>query len=467
MPFVHDDFLLSTETSKRLFHEFAKSQPIIDYHNHLPPQEIAENRRFADLYEIWLEGDHYKWRAMRANGVEERLCTGDAAPYDKYVAFANTVPHTLRNPLYHWTHLELKRFFGVDELLNEASARRIWDTARECLQSDELTTQGILKKFNVTALCTTDDPTDDLAFHAQISKDPRVSTQVLPAFRPDRALFVHRPEEFNGWVDQLAAAADVDIASFDALLEALKSRHDYFHEMGARLSDHGMEFIPADFIDDETAATIFDAARQGKAASPEQHRQFSTHLMLFFARLDAAKGWTKQFHVGVLRNNNTRLFNSVGRDIGCDSIGDTPQAKSMSAFFDRLDQEGALPKTITYNLNPADNYVFATMLGNFQDGQIAGKMQMGSGWWYQDQRQSMEEQMNTLSNTGLISRFVGMLTDSRSFMSFTRHEYFRRILCDLFGRDIESGQIPNDDALVRPMIENICYGNARDYLGIG
>ena len=467
MSFIHDDFLLSNDHSQRLYHDHAKDQPIIDYHNHLPPDEIAANRKFKDLYEIWLEGDHYKWRAMRANGVAEEYCTGDAPNYDKFLAFARTVPHTIRNPLYHWTHLELKRFFGVDDLLSESTAKQTWDTASEKLASDELTTRGILKKFNVTALCTTDDPTDDLSHHKAISDEGSLATQVLPAYRPDKAVFVHQPQEWNPWIDKLSAASDIDVSSCEKLLEALRKRHDYFHEMGSRLSDHGMEFVPADFIDDKQAAAIFDKARAGTPASPEEHRQFSTYILEFTARLDAEKNWTKQFHVGVIRNNNSKLFETVGRDLGCDSIGDASQARSLGALLDRLDRDGALPKTIVYNLNPSDNYVFATMLGNFQDGKTAGKMQMGSGWWYLDQREGMELQMNCLSNTGLISRFVGMLTDSRSFMSFTRHEYFRRILCDLFGKDMESGQIPNDYSIVGPIIENICYGNAKSYLGIG
>ena len=467
MSFIHDDFLLSTDASQRLYHEHAAKQPIIDYHNHLPPQEIASNRRFGNLYEIWLEGDHYKWRAMRAHGVGEEFCTGDAAAYDKFLAFAKTVPHTLRNPLYHWTHLELKRFFDVDVLLSEATAADVWEQAQERLQSDDLTTQGILKQFDVRALCTTDDPVDDLQHHQAIQRDGSLSTQVLPAFRPDRAFFVHRPDEWNGWLEQLAAASDVEISSCQQLLAALRKRHDYFHDQGARLSDHGMEFVPARFIDDQEAEAIFAKARKGQAADPDEHAAFSTYILEYTARLDAEKNWTKQLHVGVVRNNRSHLFETVGRDLGCDSISDVQQVKSLGAFLDRLDRAGCLPKTIVYNLNPSDNYAFATMLGNFQDGKTPGKMQLGSGWWYLDQREGMEWQMNCLSNTGLISHFVGMLTDSRSFMSFTRHEYFRRILCDLFGRDIESGQIPGDADFVGPMIERICYGNAQQFLGIG
>lgn len=467
MSFIHDDFLLSNDYSVRLYHDYAKDQPIIDYHNHLPPDEISANRQFKDLYEIWLEGDHYKWRAMRANGVSEEYCTGNAANYDKFLAFAGTVPHTIRNPLYHWTHLELKRFFGIDELLSESTAKQVWDAGAEKLTSPELTTRGILKKFKVTALCTTDDPVDDLSHHKAIAEDSSFATQVLPAFRPDKAVQVDQPEDWNAWIAKLSAASDIDVSSCAKLLEALRKRHDYFHAMGSRLSDHGMEYVPADFIDDKQAAAIFDKARSGRAASIDEQRQFATYILEFTARLDAEKSWTKQFHVGVIRNNNTKLFENVGRDLGCDSIGDASQARSLGAFLDRLDHDGALPKTIVYNLNPSDNYVFATMLGNFQDGKTAGKMQMGSGWWYLDQREGMEMQMNCLSNTGLITRFVGMLTDSRSFMSFTRHEYFRRILCDLFGKDMQSGQIPTDFSLVGPIIENICYGNAKSYLGIG
>lgn len=466
MPFINDDFLLTSNTARRLYEQFAADQPIIDYHNHLSPQDIAENRRFNNLFEIWLEGDHYKWRAMRANGVDERFCTGDASPRDKFLAWASTAPHTLRNPLYHWTHLELKRFFDIDDLLNEQTAPAIWDRANERLAQDDLTTQGILKKFHVTALCTTDDPVDDLAYHQALAHDSALPTRVYPAYRPDRALFVHEPPAFNDWIDRLSQAAGRDIASLSDFMDALRLRHDFFHEMGSRLSDHGMQSVPAHFCDHPTAAAIFDSARAGVPATTEQHEQFSTYMLQFFAGLDAEKGWTKQFHIGVIRNNNTRLFQAAGRDLGCDSIGDSAQAQSLGAFLDRLDRDNALPKTIVYNLNPADNYLICTMLGNFQGGQMPGKMQFGSGWWYLDQKEGMRWQLNTLSNTGLLSRFVGMLTDSRSFMSFTRHEYFRRVLCDLFGRDIDNGEIPDDDSLVGPMIQNICYNNARDFLGL-
>lgn len=465
MPFIDEDFLLQTKTARGLFHEFAVDQPILDYHNHLPPRDIAENRRFENLFEIWLEGDHYKWRAMRANGIAEEFCTGDADPYDKFLAFAKTAPQTLRNPLYHWTHLELKRYFGIEDLLDEASAPSIWERANEQLQQPEFSTREILRRFKVTALCTTDDPADDLAHHRAL-KGSAFLTKVYPAFRPDNALNVHQPEGFNAWTDRLAAAAETDISTFADFLDALKARHDFFHALGGRLSDHGLSRCFANFCGDTEAAGIFDRARAGRAAAPDEHEKFASNLMLFFGRLDAEKGWTKQLHLGALRNNNRRLFEQIGGDIGCDSIGDFPQAEALSAYLGRLDSENALPKMVLYNNNPVDNFVLATMAGNFQDGKIAGKVQFGSGWWFLDQKEGMEWQMNALSNCGLLSRFIGMLTDSRSFMSFPRHEYFRRTLCNLIGRDIEDGLIPGDDSLVGPMIENICYGNARDFLGL-
>jgi glucuronate isomerase len=464
-PFIHEDFLLNTRTAQRLYHQFAESEPILDYHCHLPPKDIAENRQFRNLFEIWLEGDHYKWRAMRANGVDERYCTGDAEPWEKFLAWARTVPHTLRNPLYHWTHLELKRYFGIEDLLDESSAKRIWDKANSMLATDALRAHGILAKFRVTALCTTDDPTDDLAHHKSIA-DSGLATKVYPAYRPDKALNVHIPDVFNAWVDRLAAISNVDIRNFQSLVDALRQRHDFFHAMGSRLSDHGLNHCYADFCSDQVAAGLFDKARRGQAATPQERSQFAANLMLFFGHLDAEKGWTKQLHVGAYRSANTRKLRETGPDTGFDSIGDWPQLDALGAYLDRLDQENSLPKTIVYNLNPADNYAFAAMVGNFQDGKIAGKMQFGSGWWYLDQKEAMQWQMNALSNIGLLSRFVGMLTDSRSFMSYPRHEYFRRVLCNLIGDDIEKGEIPDSDELVGPMIRNICYSNAKQYLGL-
>lgn len=465
MAFIHDDFLLQTPTARRLYHEVAADQPILDYHNHLPPRDIAENRRFATLADIWLEGDHYKWRAMRANGVDERLITGDAEPYEKFLAWARTVPKTIRNPLYHWTHLELKRYFGIDEMLDERTAPAIWERANAMLATPALSTHGILKKFRVAALCTTDDPIDDLHWHEQIAESG-LATKVYPAYRPDKALAVDKPEQWNAWVDKLGAAVNRDIRSLDDLLGALDSRHAFFHEHGARLSDHGLNHCFSDFPSDAEAQRIIDGARAGQAASTEDHGRFAAHLMLHFGRLDAKRGWTKQLHLGPIRNVRSRALETMGPDTGHDSIGDWPQAQALGAYLDRLDREDALPRMILYNNNPVDNYVFATMVGNFAGGGVPGKMQFGAGWWYLDTKEGIEWQLNALSNCGLLSRFVGMLTDSRSFMSYPRHEYFRRVLCNLLGAEIERGELPNDDGLIRPLIENICFNNARNYLGL-
>jgi len=461
--FIHDDFLLATKTASRLYHQFAEAEPIFDYHCHISPKEIAENRQFKNLHEIWLEGDHYKWRAMRANGIAEKFVTGNATPFDKFRMWAATVPNTLRNPLYHWTHLELKRYFGINELLNETSAERIWKQANEKLATPEFTTHGILKKMRVKVVCTTDDPTDTLEHHRAFAKSGHPA-KILPAFRPDQALALYDIPAFKRWLEKLSAAANVDVNSFSAFLLALKKRHDFFHSHGCRLSDHGLNHCFADFCSEKTAAGIFDKVISGGKISGEEYSQFASFMMLFFGHLDAKRGWVKQLHLGALRNNNTRLLKQLGPDTGFDSIGDFPQAQTLTAFLNKLDSENSLPKTILYNLNPADNYVFAAMIGNFQDGTIPGKIQFGSGWWFLDQKQGMEWQMNALSNLGLLSRFVGMITDSRSFMSYPRHEYFRRVLCNLIGRDIENGEIPNDESLVGPMIRNICYANAKNYM---
>jgi glucuronate isomerase len=423
--FLGDDFLLHSEAARVLFHEYAADQPILDYHCHLSPKDIAEDRQFNDLFEIWLEGDHYKWRAMRANGVDERLCTGDAPPREKFLAWARTVPHTLRNPLYHWTHLELQRYFGIDTLLNEKTAPRIWDQANELLATSELSAQGILQKFHVQALCTTDDPADDLRYHAAIAASG-LATRVYPAFRPDKALSVHWPEVFNPWVEKLAAVSGTNIINFESFLAALRQRHDFFHQYGARLSDHGLNHCYAEFPSESAAARVFDTTRDGLAATAAEHEQFASYMMLFFGHLDAEKGWTKQLHIGARRSANTRRLGQLGPDTGFDSIGDWRQIDVLSRYLDRLDQENALPKVVIYNLNPADNYAIAAMAGNFQngaeDGSGPGKIQFGSGWWYLDQKEAMEWQMNALSNIGLLSHFIGMLTDSRSCFCYTRHE---------------------------------------------
>ena len=463
MSFIHEDFLLTTDQARRLYHTYADGQPILDYHCHLPPADIASNRQFRNLFEIWLEGDHYKWRAMRANGVREELCTGNADPYDKFLAWAQTVPDTLRNPLYHWSHLELKRYFGFDGLLNGSTAKSAWDLASERLADSELSVFGILRKFDVRALCTTDDPTDDLAHHRAIAESD-LQTKVFPAFRPDKALTVNQPDVFNPWVLALERAANQEIRTLQEFVDALGQRHAFFHSMGCRLSDHGLDHAYGDLPAESVAEAVFASARNGTSASPEEHSRFAAYMMLHFGRLDAAKGWTKQMHLGARRNNSTRGFRDAGPDTGFDSIGDWPQVRSLGLYLDRLDRENALPRTILYNNNPNDNYTFATMLGNFQDGVIPGKMQFGSGWWYLDQREAMEWQLNCLSNVGLLSRFVGMLTDSRSFMSYPRHEYFRRVLCNLLGRDMANGEIPDDEGLVGGLVERLCFRNVRDYL---
>jgi glucuronate isomerase len=465
MAFITEDFLLQSETARFLYQRYAKDEPILDYHCHLSPKEIADDRRFENLFEIWLEGDHYKWRAMRANGTAERYCTGDASPYEKYLAWARTVPATLRNPLYHWTHLELKRYFGIDDLLDEDRAPEIWERANALLTSEDLTAHGILKRFGVRAVCTSDDPTDTLADHKRIAASG-LGTRVYPTFRPDRGLRTRDPQAFNAWVDRLAAAANAEITKFSHFLDALRNRHDAFHQLGCRLSDHGLNQCHADFCSEKEVAVIFDRVRAGKALDVRESEKLASFLMVFFGHLDAAKGWTKQLHLGALRNVNTRMHRALQHDAGFDSIGDWPQAEALAAYLDRLEQENALPKIVLYNVNPADNYVFATMIGNFQDGSIAGKIQFGSGWWYLDQKEAMEWQLNALSNTGLLSQFVGMLTDSRSFMSYPRHEYFRRVLCNLVGNEIEAGLIPDREDLAGTMIRNICFANAARYFGL-
>jgi glucuronate isomerase len=465
--FIHDDFLLHSEAARRLYHDHAASQPILDYHSHLPAAEIAGNRRFPELTAIWLEGDHYKWRLMRANGVPERFCTGDAAPYEKFLAWARTVPFAVRNPLYHWAHLELKRYFGIDELLNEASASRIWERANAMLATDDLTAQGIMRKFQVRVACTTDDPCDDLSHHQAInSSSDKSGFRVYPTFRPDRALEVNAPDRFNAWVDRLEQASNTDIRSLSEFLDALKQRHDFFHAQGTRLSDHGLTHCFAAPCMNQAAASIFAKARAGTAATSEEHEKFASFLMLFFGRLDAEKSWTKQLHLGAARAVNSRATLELGPDKGFDCIGDWPQAQAFCEYLDLLERESALPNTIVYNVNPADNYALATAAGSFNDGSIAGKVQFGSAWWFLDQKEGMEWQLNALSNTGLLSRFIGMTTDSRSFMSFPRHEYFRRVLCNLLGQEVENGELPDDEELLVTMIGNICFHNARRYLGL-
>jgi glucuronate isomerase len=463
--FIDENFLLHSETARRLYGDYAASQPILDYHSHLPPADIAGNRRYRNLFEIALEGDHYKWRAMRANGIHERYCTGDALPEEKFLAWARTVPCTLRNPLYQWTHLELKRYFGIDELLNESTAQEIWNRGNSLLATDDCTTHGILRKFEVRVVCTTDDPSDDLRHHATVN-DRDCGFRMYPTFRPDRSLQVTDPSAFNAWIRRLQEAGNIEISSLAEFLSALEVRHKCFHDAGCRLSDHGLPYCYANPCSEGRAASIFAKVRSGDAATPEEHEEFASFMMIFFGRLDAAKNWTKQLHLGALRNVNTRRQRELGPDSGYDSIGDYPQAAALNRYLDLLEREDALPKTIIYNNNPADNYLFATAVGSFQDSAVAGKIQFGSAWWFLDQKDGIKWQLNALSNVGLLSRFVGMVTDSRSFMSFPRHEYFRRVLCNLLGEEMERGDLPNDEPLIGSLVQNICFNNARDYLGL-
>jgi glucuronate isomerase len=465
MEFITDNFLLQSETARYLYKTYAAGQPILDYHCHLSPKDIAENRRFSNLFEIWLQGDHYKWRAMRANGIPESYCTGDVEPYQKFLAWARTVPQTLRNPLYHWAHLELKRYFGIDDLLDENTAPDIWHYTNERLQGDGLSAQGILERFRVTTVCTTDDPTDSLQYHRQI-RESGMATRVFPTFRPDRALRTADPASFNKWVDKLSCSSNVEIVRFTDFLAALRQRHEAFHQHGCRLSDHGLDQCYAETCTEAEASAAFVRVRSGQTLSREEADKFSSYLMIFFGHLDAEKGWTKQLHLGAYRNANGRMLNDHGRDMGFDSIGDWPQVQSLGRYLDSLDRAGSLPRTIIYNANPADNYAFAAMAGNFQDGKVAGKIQLGSAWWFLDQKDAMEKQLNALSNCGLLARFVGMVTDSRSFMSYPRHEYFRRVLCNLLGNEVERGELPDDEELVGNMIRRICYQNAVEYLSL-
>jgi glucuronate isomerase len=462
--FLTEDFLLCSAAARELYHDHAAPQPIFDYHCHLPPPQIVENHTFANLTEIWLAGDHYKWRAMRSNGIPEKFCTGDAGDWEKFLAYARTVPRTLRNPLYHWTHLELKRYFGIDELLDESTAESIWNRANEQLAA--MPVHDLLTKNKVAVVCTTDDPADSLEAHRQIRAAGKLATRVYPTFRPDKALLADQPGVFNPWVDKLAAVSGVECNSFQNFLAALKQRHDFFHETGGRLSDHGLTSCDAEDCTEAEAQRSFDAARAGRQISPADAARFRSYLMLFFGHLDAERGWTKQLHIGALRNNNTRRLRQLGPDTGFDSIGDWPQAASLARYLDKLDSDDRLPKTILYNLNPADNYVFATMIGNFQDGAIPGKLQFGSGWWFLDQKEAMIWQLNALSSLGLLSRFVGMLTDSRSFLSYPRHEYFRRVLCNLLGEDVARGELPHDMELLGSMVRDICFHNAHRYFGL-
>ena len=468
--FMDADFLLQTDTARELYHNHAARLPIIDYHCHLNPADVAEDRRFRSITELWLGGDHYKWRAMRTNGIDERLITGDASDWEKFQAWAATVPYCFRNPLYHWTHLELRTAFGIDKLLNPETAREIYDACNDRLQNDpSFSARGLVRRYNVETVCTTDDPVDDLCHHRAYA-NLSAATKLIPAWRPDKAMAVEDVKAFCQYVEKLGEAADIEIRSFDDFIEALQRRHDFFHQQGCRLSDHGLSEFYAEPYTDADIARIFDKARGGAKLTEDEVHKFKSAMLYIFAVQDSASGWVQQFHYGALRNNNSRMMRLAGPDTGFDSIGDWHTAQSMSRFLDRLDSEGCLAKTILYNLNPADNEMVATMLGNFQDGSVAGKIQWGSGWWFLDQKDGMEKQMNALSLLGLLSRFVGMLTDSRSFLSYPRHEYFRRTLCNLMGNDVELGMIPftgYEEQRVRQMVEDISYYNAKHYFEFG
>ncbi|MCS7005169.1 MAG: glucuronate isomerase [Cytophagales bacterium] len=460
--FLDDNFLLENKTAEILYHEYAKKMPIIDYHSHLPAQEIAEDKQFDNITQIWLYGDHYKWRAMRTNGVPEKYCTGDASDYEKFEKWAETVPYTLRNPLYHWTHMELKNPFKIEKILNPTSAKEIYEETSALLKTPEFSVRNLLRKFNVKIVCTTDDPCDTLEYHAKIKQDS-FEIKVLPTFRPDKAMAVEDAKKFNEWVNRLEEVTNITIRDYKSFLDALQKRHDYFHEMGCRLSDHGVEELYAEPYQEWEIENIFGTIRRGKELFNSEILKFKSAMLHFFGVLDHSKGWTQQFHIGALRNNNTRMMQTLGPDTGFDSIGDFTLAKNMARFFDRLDDHNQLAKTIIYNLNPSDNEVFATMIGNFNDGSIAGKMQFGPAWWFLDQKDGMIKQMNALSNLGLLRRFVGMVTDSRSFLSYSRHEYFRRILCNLIGTDVENGELPNDIELLADTVKDICFQNADQY----
>jgi glucuronate isomerase len=461
--FLTEDFLLQSKTAKTLYHEHAVKMPIYDYHCHLPASQIAADHRFANLTQAWLYGDHYKWRAMRTNGVAEEFITGKASDREKFDQWAGTVPYCLGNPLYHWTHLELKRPFGIrNKLLGPDTAEEIYDRVSEMLNSPEFGVRGIMRKMNVKLVCTTDDPLDSLEYHRQIRHD-RFEIKVYPAFRPDRAMAVEDLPGLNAFIGRLGGICGIEINNYHKYLEALRDRHKYFHDNGCRLSDHGLDTAYAEDYTETEIKNIFQKIICGKNLSGEERLKFKSAMMVEFALMDCEAGWVQQLHIGALRSNSTRLFNELGRDIGCDSMDDQLIARPLASFLDRLDASGDLARTILYNLNPRDNAVMATMIGNFQDGSTPGKMQYGSAWWFLDQKDGMEEQMRILANMGLLSRFVGMLTDSRSFLSFPRHEYFRRILCNMLGGDIENGLLPNDTALLGKMVEDICFNNAKNY----
>ena len=461
--FIKENFLLSNRTAEKLYFDYAKEQPIIDYHCHLSVREIAENRKFENITQVWLNGDHYKWRAMRANGIDEKYITGNTSDKEKFFKWAETVPYTIKNPLYHWTHMELKKPFGIsDKLLNADTAEDIWNKCNELLLQENYSAQGLIKQFNVEVVCTTDDPVDSLEYHQKIKQNP-FGVKVIPAFRPDNAMAIENPIQFYTWLAKLETASDISITNFDSFIDAIRNRHEYFHVNGCRLSDHGLETAYAEEYTVQEINSIFSKIISKIKLNYEEILKFKSAMMFEFGIMDHEKGWVQQLHLGALRNNSTRMFRNLGADTGVDSIGDFEIARPLSKFLNRLDDLNKLTKTIIYNLNPADNELIAAMIGNFQDGTIAGKLQYGSAWWFLDQKSGMEKQIDALANMGLLSRFVGMLTDSRSFISYPRHDYFRRILCNILGDEIEKGLIPDDLDLVGGMVKDISYYNARNY----
>ena len=461
--FINDDFMLTNDYARELYHQSAEGLPIIDYHCHLIPKMIADNHQFADLTEVWLGGDHYKWRAMRGNGVPEEYITGNQPSYAKFEKWAATVPYTMRNPLYHWTHLELARVFGVDKLLKPETAKEIYDECTAKLQTEEFRAQGLMKKFNVEVVCTTDDPADSLEYHQQVKDNP-FGVKVLPAWRPDKAMVIEKPQQYIEYIQKLSSVSGVAINNYQDLMDALQKRHDFFHEMGSRLSDHGLETFYAEDFEMEEIDKIFRNTLAGKMPTQEEVLKFRSAILLDFARMDHEKGWAQQFHIGAIRDNNTRMFNLLGPDTGYDAIHDVQCAAAGHKFLNKLAMEDKLTKTILYNLNPKDNEVLATMAYTFNDGTCPGKMQLGSGWWFLDQEDGMRKQMNALSALGLLSRFVGMLTDSRSFLSYPRHEYFRRILCNLIGEDLAAGKLPVSEMdTLHEIVKGISYNNAKNY----
>lgn len=462
--FMDDNFLLLNGTAEKLYHGYAKIVPIYDYHCHLDPKEVWENKKYKNITEVWLYGDHYKWRAMRSNGIDEEYITGNKSDYEKFMAWARTIPNCIGNPLYHWTHLELRRYFGIDEILNEDTADSIWNRCNQMLKKDSFSTRALIKKSNVKMIGTTDDPIDSLKYHKMIKEEGKINTKVLPTFRPDKGIEI-RKEGFKEWIEKLSKSANKNIETYTDLLEALAQRINYFHENGCRISDNGMDYVPYKEATREEVRLIFEKALNNKTISNEEEEKYKTYTLIYLGEIYASLNWTMQLHIGTMRNNNTRMFEKIGADGGFDSINDYSIARPLSRLLDSLDKKDKLPKTILYTLNPSHNYVIGSMIGNFQGG-VPSKLQFGCGWWFNDQKDGIIRQITDLANLGLLSRFVGMLTDSRSFLSYTRHEYFRRILCNLVGEWAENGEVPNEIEFLGGLIENICYYNAKNYFQI-